>query len=483
MSYQVTLNSRNVLVPLALEDRRGEHMNGALSQLDTATALVIQVSAGGGFTQEFIPLRICQDAMRGYAGLEWELWVQKAGADLYAYYLGVPDRFFAADADGRAPRSLSVQVVGTSPLTGREDFSGGVDVTLQAQMAPPLIPGFLNLGERFFPALLPHNFIERHVLDVFEFGGKRQPVLMAALQMDSADRVPVSLGKHWEPKNWIQAVVENLAVPAGSSPSTAIPTAAAAGVSTAAAAGSAAADQGSYFAIKGGCFYGRNRKITHWFGGDIGLEEPGFREAATEKIRGLGQSGNGAWVFWLEPQGADAESLLQDPAAAAQRRISIRHPMMHRLLRHRGAAPSRRAESPLSELNAGEAVAALSQVARVLIAHQDVLQRALAEPSHADWSQPQNPLTEALNALSASEGGADRNASPRKAGRDFPAGLEADIRELYRAHGETLRTLETVFDETYGYSAWDAVGNPMREMLSEYLVESVEKAADVRSPA
>jgi hypothetical protein len=466
MSYQVTLNSRNVLVPLSLEDGRGERMNGPLSRLDAATALVIQVSAGGGFTQEFIPLRIGQDVVRGYSGAEWELWVQRAGSELFAYYLGIPDRFFAADADGRALRSLSVQVVGTSPLTGREDFSGGIDVTLQEQMAPPVIPGFLNLSERFFPALLPHNFIESHVLDVFEFAGKRQPVLMTGLQMDSADRVPVSLGKHWEPKNWIQAVVENLAAPAQQTDAT-----------------SRAA--GGYFSIKGGCFYGRNRKITHWFGGDIGLEEPGFRQAATEKIRSMGQSGNGAWVFWLEPQGEGAEALLRDPATSAQRRISIRHPMMHRLLRHRGTAPSLRAVSPLAEVDAGEAVAALSQVARVLIAHQDALLRAQAEPSHADWSERRNPMTLALEALATQEPSAGSSVANPAVVR--PAGLEADIGELYRSHGETLRALESIFDETYGYSAWDAVGNPMRETLSAYLVENADPAAGkpaaVRAPA
>lgn len=466
MSYQVTLNSRNVLVPLSLEDRQGERMNGALTKLDSATALVIRVSAEGGFTQEHIPLRICQDPMRGYAGGEWELWVRKAGADLYSYYLGIPDPLFAADADGRMPRSLSVEVVGTSPLTGREDFSGGVDVSLQAQMAPPLIPGFLNLGERFFPALLPHNFIERHVLEVFEFGGRRQPVLMAALQMDSADRVPVSLEKHWDPRNWNQALVENL-VPAAAE------TAAQAGLPQSAGA------RNAYFSIKGGCFYGRNRKITHWFGGDIGLEEPGFRQAATEKIRAMGQSGSGAWVFWLEPQGAGAEALLGNPSVSDQGRIAIRHPMMHRLLRHRGSLAARRAENSLADLPVDAAVAALTQVARVLIAHQDVLLRALAEPSHADWSERRSPMNEALRALEASQAGSETKSSARIR----PDRLETDIRDLYRDHGETLRALEALFDETYGYSAWDAVGNPMREMISGYLVESVEKAADARAPA
>lgn len=466
MSYQVTLDSRNVLVPLSLEDRQGERMNGALTKLDSATALVIRVSAEGGFTQEHIPLRICQDPMRGYAGREWELWVRKAGSDLYSYYLGIPDPLFAADAEGRKPRSLSVEVVGTSPLTGREDFSGGVDVTLQAQMAPPLIPGFLSLGDRFFPALLPHNFIERHVLDVFEFGGRRQPVLMAALQMDAADRVPVSLEKHWEPKNWNQALVENLVPEAAGPRATDAPS-------------QSAGARASYFSIKGGCFYGRNRKITHWFGGGIGLEEPGFRQAATEKIRAMGQSGSGSWIFWLEPQGAEAEALLGNPAVSDPGRIAIRHPMMHRLLSHRGSVAARRAESSLADLQVDEAVAALTQVARVLISHQDVLLRALAEPSHADWSERRSPMNDALRALDASQAGAEaKPTAPARQGR-----LETDIRELYRDHGETLRALETLFDETYGYSAWDAVGNPMREMISGYLVESAEKAAEVRASA
>ena len=58
MSFQVALDSRNVLVPLSLEDRQGERMHQALSRLDTATALVVRVSAAGAFAQEFIPLRI-----------------------------------------------------------------------------------------------------------------------------------------------------------------------------------------------------------------------------------------------------------------------------------------------------------------------------------------------------------------------------------------------------------------------------------------
>jgi hypothetical protein len=324
-------------------------------------------------------------------------------------------------------------------------------------VATPLIPGFLGLGGRFFPALLPHNFIERYAVDAFGFGGKRQALLMVSLQRDPSDRVPVSLEKHWDARNWIRSVVENLA--------------------PARADGKPA----GYFSVKGGGFYGRNRKVTHWFGGDIGLEEPGFREAATEKIRSMGANGKGAWVFWLDPQdGADIDALLKAPAAA-QRPIDIRHPMMHRLLRHRAAAVrtavGERAGTDafsIAGLPMNETVAALTRVARTLIAYQDVLQSALAEPSHADWSRRGNSTLDALLAL---EG---RAAPAQASARPLHEGLEADIRDLYQSHGETLRALEALFDETYGYSAWDAVGNPLREKLTEYLTEA---AADARTPA
>ena len=41
MSYQVTLNSRNVLVPVTLEGADGKRLDAPPSRLDTATAMVI----------------------------------------------------------------------------------------------------------------------------------------------------------------------------------------------------------------------------------------------------------------------------------------------------------------------------------------------------------------------------------------------------------------------------------------------------------
>lgn len=447
MSFQIALNSRNVLVPMGLEDRQGERMRHALSRLDTATAMVIQVTASGTFRQEFLPLRIRQDASPGYAGSDWELWVQKASGDLHAYYLGIPDRLFAAAEGAEPPRSLSVQVIGTSPLSGREEFTGGVDVTLHAQVDPPLIPGFLALAERFFPTLLPQNFISARAVAAFERDGRRDLILMAGLQRDPADRVPVSLGKHWEAKNWIDAVIENLApVEEGSGP--------------------------AWYAILGGCFYGRNRRISHWFGGGIGLDDRGFRQAAGERIRALGPSGNGAWVFWLSPQGDPAGhyATLRDPASAARRPIAVRHPMLQRVLAVPSTAGPMRGELA-GGLPVAEAVAALAGLAKVVAAHQDTLQRAVAEPAHAVWSARANPAIAAALALEGS--GAALPAAPAPQLR-----LGEDIRALYSAHGETLRALEAHFDETYGYSPWDEAGHPLREALSGYLAE-----AQARIPA
>lgn len=429
MSYQVTLNSQNVLVPIALQDRNGEGMTGMLTKLHTATAMMIRISCVGGFTQEFFPLRISQDVSKAYSGVDWELWVQKTGADLYAYYLGIPDRFFVDSGSGQAIRSLSVEVVGASPLTGREDFSGGVDVTLQAHVEPPLVPGFLNLSERFFPTLLPQNFIENNALEIFEFQGRRQLVLRSALQIDSATQIPVSLEKHWDPKNWVQGVVENLA-----------------------------ADR--YFVIRGGCFYARNQKITHWFGGTIGLEERAFRNAATEKIQAMHAGANGSWVFWLEASGSedfDVDGLVKSFVESGKNRVgvdtrlSIRHSMMHRFLSHSGVfSTTLRDRFSLPVIPVPEAAAALAQVARILANHQPALQLAKSEPAHADWSKVKDSSTSFGIHVRL-------------------AGLEEDIRELYLRHGETLRALEAMFDETYGYSAWDAVGNPLRETLMAYL--------------
>lgn len=456
MSYQVTLNSRNVLVPIALEDPDGRRLNAPPSRLDVATAMVIAVSSEGGFSQEFIPLRIVPDPSQAYAGTDWELRVQKAGRDWHVFYLGIPDSRFASAGPGAAdPKSLSIQVIGSSPLTGREDYSGGVDVSLQAQVALPLIPGFLSLGERFFPSLLPHNFVESYALDVFESGGRRDLILMASLQADPADRVPVSFGKHWDPKNWTGAVVENLAgVPGG------------------------------YHIVRGGCFFGRNRKVTHWFGGGIGLDERSFRQAAAEKIKSMGRDGNGAWVFWLEPQGAGVpgpDALKGMEAAHPQARFCIRHPMLHSLLSRRTpgrpGTPSPAGPS-IARLPAESAVAALVRVARILADHQAELHRARTEPAHALWSEQAVGTAAAVAGALAAPGRGQ--AGPPGAREDAGlSSLEASIRELYRTQGEALRALESSFDETSGYGAWDAVANPMRDLLSAYLAEG----AEARSPA
>lgn len=463
MSYQVALDSRNVLVPITLEGRDGTRLDVTPSRLDTATAMVIAVKANGAFSQEFIPLRITADPSRAYAGTEWELRAHQAGRDHTVFYLGIPDRWFAAGepATGdEALKSLSIEVVGSSPMTGRQDYSGGVDVSLQSRVQLPLVPGFLGLGERFFPTLLPHNFVESWALESFAFGGREDLVLKASLQADPAsDRLPMSLGKHWDPKNWVGAAVENL-----------VPDAPA----------------GAYHVVRGGCFYARNRRVTHWFGSGIGLEDRGFRQAAGERLKALGPGANGAWVFWLDPQGRG----LPAPAALAglhaaqpQARFSLRHPMLHRVL-GRVPAPARsgspaRANSPsIAQLPAESAVAALAEVARILAGHQAELYRARTEPAHDLWSEQagRTAARQVADALAAAER-SPSGAAPRRT--EGLGALESAIRDLYRRHGEALRALETAFDETGAYAAWDAPGHPLRDLVEAYLSEG----AEARAPA
>ncbi|HLP30208.1 MAG TPA: hypothetical protein VK150_02525, partial [Geothrix sp.] len=254
-------------------------------------------------------------------------------------------------------------------------------------------------------------------------------------------------GKHWDPKNWVGAVVENLA-----------------------------GAPGAYHVVRGGCFQGSNHQVTHWFGGGIGLEDAGFRRAAAERIRALGPSGRGAWVFWLEPQGAglpSPEELASRPAASPAR-FSIRHPMLHRMLRRQTPPAARGAF--IGSLTAEAAVAALSRVARILADYQGQLHRARAEPAHDRWSeQALDPVATVAGALALAEGAAPAAPAPKP----MEAALEAAIRDLYQTQGEALRTLESAFDETSGYAAWDAPRNPLRELLSDYLAEDAETRAQV----
>jgi hypothetical protein len=146
--------------------------------------------------------------------------------------------------------------------------------------------------------------------------------------------------------------------------------------------------------------------------------------------------------------------------------------MLHRVL----SAPAHVPAAARGELSGGlplaSAISALSGVAAILASHQDALQRVQAEPTHALWSERANPAVAAALAL---EEGAAGSLPPAPAAQDR---LAEAIRALYHEHGETLRSLEAHFDETFGYSAWDAVGNSLREALAGSLAE-----AQARAPA
>jgi hypothetical protein len=233
--------------------------------------------------------------------------------------------------------------------------------------------------------------------------------------------------------------------------------------------------------IRGGCFYARNKRVTHWFGSGIGLEDRGFRQEAAERIRALGASGNGAWVFWLEPQGlasrpSDLDGL---EASRPQPRFTVCHPMLHRLLARAPRSAASAGQAAIARLPAERAVQALSHAARIAIGHQEELHRARTEPAHALWSEEpmKTAAVRVADALAAAESGLPSAAGP--AGRQSPPSLEAAVRGLFATEGEALRSLESAFDESGAFAAWDAPGHPLRDLLAAYL----EEGAEARSPA
>ncbi len=409
MSYQIALHSQNVLLPISLEKREtASRLNEAIAKTDAAGAMVVFVAKSGKFSQEFFPLKIGYSQDLPYDGKNWELLCLSAGEGYHSYYLGIPNNCFAWNSeDNDRFKSLSVEIVGSSLLNPSHGYSGGVDIALYDENESSTTPAFINLSERFFPTLLPSNFVEKFAVSTFHFQESEQLLLMAHLQIDPYDKIPVSFEKHWDPKNWIGAVVENLAPEL---------------------------DSELFFTVQGGCFFNRNKKITHWFGGGIGLEEKSFRDEASLKIRDMGIPENGAWVFWLEPQGLKKPLVLQSLLKNGSPAFSIRHSMLWRLLKSASTSEILPNEMPFAGLPIARIVEALRAVAKLLMAHQDFRHQV-----------------KALN----------------NGNKVFEAGLK----ELFQLQGETLSHLESVFDETYGYAPWDLIGNPLREQIVQYLSE------------
>jgi hypothetical protein len=151
--------------------------------------------------------------------------------------------------------------------------------------------------------------------------------------------------------------------------------------------------------------------------------------------------------------------------------------MLHRLLRGSFPATAAGGSAPsIARLPAESAVAALAQVARILTDHQSELHRARTEPSHADWSEQvlDSAATAVAGALAAAESAASAEGPGGSDIAKDRLSLETAIRELYRTQGETLRALESAFDETSGYAAWDAPSNPVRDLVAAYLSEGAE---------
>ncbi len=430
MSYQIAHSSTHVLIPVTFvygeESRR---FNGPIHPTDAPSVMVLYLADGHPLRQEMHPLRVTGEIER-YPGKEWELRLRELPENLQAFYLGIPDSCFE-DSSGGSPAwdTVSVQVVGTPLLSPARAYSGGVDIQLQPRVEFPLLPGFLNLAERFFPTLLPWNFMEGFALETFQPApDKEQLLLRVDLKMDPFDKMPISLEKLWDPKNWLDAVVENL-VPG----------------------------HGGLFTVQGGCFYTRARKTTHWFGGRIGLEDRTFRTKAAKAISGLGPTKHGAWVFWLTCR--DAAGRIGIPPVGVGRKgnshFSIRHSLLYRIWAHgrlktEVSLPGR--PGPLlGKVPMSEAVSALGDVAELVIGHQTLLQ-LVRRASRSGWS-----AVDGGSLLSRGEAG--------ERARD----LEKSVAALERDKGEVMKDLEAVFDKSCGFFSWDVIGNPVLDNLANYL--------------
>ncbi len=430
MSYQIAHSSSHVLIPVTFvygeESRR---FNGPIHPTDAPSVMVLYLADGHPLRQDMHPLRVSAETER-YPGKEWELRTRNLEGNLQTFYLGIPDSCFEHAAGGPpAWDTVSMQVVGTPLLNPGRAYSGGVDILLQPQVEFPLLPGFLNLAERFFPTLLPWNFMEGYVLETFRPSPEKEQLLLRVdLQMDAFDKMPISLEKLWDPQNWLDAVVENL-VPGH------------AGV----------------FTVQGGCFFTRARKTTHWFGGRIGLEERSFRSKAAKAISALGPSEHGAWVFWLACR--DSAGRVGKPPLGPSRKgnshFSLRHSMLFRLWAHRKLRPEPilpgRPGPMLGKVPLPEAVNALGEVADLLVRHQTLLQ-LVRRASRSGWS--------------AVDGGSllSRGEAGEKARE-----LEQSVAALQRDKGDVLKELESVFDQSCGFFSWDVIGNPVLDNLANYL--------------
>ncbi len=294
MQYRIPFGAGRSAVPVRLTLRSGERLGGLLPGVDAASALVVAEAADGSYTQSFHPLNVRLHPVGSDPDdAEWALHGVRAGLTTWVYFLGVPSAFTFPQGPSVKPlRSLDVQIVGHSAFRSEGSFAGHATLAMGPALEPNRLPRFARFAEQWLPVLLPEGFVSAVDLTWVDDDGAQPVVTVALTRPEGEVPVPPALREDWDPAGWSDAVIET-----------------------------AAGGEG-HALIRGGCFVSAEGRISHWFGGRIGLERRGFRARAAEQLRSAVARGSAHWCFWVEPVGTS------ELPAFAGGRVRVRHPAM-----------------------------------------------------------------------------------------------------------------------------------------------------------
>ncbi len=307
LASPIRIGAKSVLLPLALHTRAGQRCHALNAIGDSAAAMIIVWRRDGTFSQELHALQLTASEAPRYSGERWELFSQDAGGGHIAHYLGVPDSWFREG--GPAIKSLSIQIVGHSPLRGPQEFVGGMDVHLEAPPALAPVAAFRHRLEDWFPTVLPEEFVTASEEAEIHLDDQTIALLAVTLRKIDSPEKPPAFDPAWEARDWVGCRVEGLEE-----------------------------TPGRYRVIQGGCFIGPEGRFSHWFGTRPGPERTDFRKEWGKAIRAAVNLPLPGWVFWTEMHFLPMKIERSLPARRFDR-PSFRESSWHQVLQATEAAP------------------------------------------------------------------------------------------------------------------------------------------------
>jgi hypothetical protein len=313
---------------------------------------------------------------------------------------------------------LSIQLVGHSPLRPDLSFAGHVSIALGGTDEIPPLPRFGRFVDQWFPVLLPERFVAGTSLQRVDGGSGAREVLILSLVRRDGEPPPPGLRADWEPSAWLDAVVET----AGPLPPI-------------------------HALIRGGCFLSPEAEISHWFGGRIGLDIPGFRARAAKQLARHAARGYAAWCFWLDAPGSDAPQ--PETYRGENGAVRIRHPVLGLAWKRPGETGSGSTADP----GYRKAMDMLADAARIRVDRHVAWEKLSREDSPRLWQS------------------ADRNSPDAQ---EWGA-LDGEIRAFYRSHQALLARLAAHMGSP---ALSERVGNPL-DWIAEFAAAALrgEEAA------